>query len=479
MVSERAAYGAAFGQIPRKVRQLPRNARNAALWALLLVDGGASSQQALAAVFAAAVVHSGSVSGAPAATPHASHSERERGQALSAMDRALCSELVYGYLRLEIRIAFVLSRVLPRPASLPRPLLLVLGLAVYGLLFQDRVPDHAAIFSAVETARALFGQGLSRVANGALRSVQRLGDAPLERSYYARDDAPEGSVKADSLFYALPAWMLAQWRDAYGVEAAEALCRRSAQRPWSALRINARHALASPLHEALLESGGQAVGRWGVAFEPGALPAVVLRMPLDDWQRQGVVSFQSAGSQLVLEQLGLYDWHLPVWDVCAGYGGKTVALLERDVPVRLATDRNAARLAGLPGQCARLALPRPCVALADAARPPLSRWDGHLLVDAPCSGLGVLSRRPDIRRRPQAQARELVALQGAMLERLPLLLRPGMQLAYITCTLSPQENERPVARLAAAEGLRVVAQWSTPSEHPWLEGMFGAVLQRA
>ena len=378
---------------------------------------------------------------------------------------------MYGYLRLEIRIAFVLAKVLPRPESLPRPILLVLGLAVYGLLFQDRVPDHAAVFSAVESARSLYGQGLSRVVNGALRSVQRMGPAPLEPAFYARVDAPQGSVAADSLFYSLPQWIVAQWLDAYGDAAAQALCRRSSARPWSALRINARHAAAAQLRDALLACGGLAIGQWGAAFGPGQLPAAVLQCSLDDWQRKGALSFQSAGSQLVLEQLGLYEWQEPVWDVCAGYGGKTVALLERGVSVPLASDRNVGRLAGLSGQCARLQLPCPGVVLADAVMPPVADWSGHLLVDAPCTGLGVLSRRPDIRRRPMAYALELERLQASMLDRLVSLLQASRQLAYITCTLRPQENERRVEQLAAAAGLRVTAQWSTPVDHPWLEGM--------
>lgn len=453
--------------LPAKIRKLAPNARNTALCALLLVDSGFSAQQALASalahVAASKVTQGGGVS-APG---------------LTTVERNLCSELVYGYLRTEIRIAFILSKVLPRPQSLPRPLQYMLGLAVYGLLFQDRVPDHAAVFTAVETARAIYGQGLANVVNGALRSVQRMADAPMQMDFYAVEGTALRNPQHLALFYSLPVWIVGHWNKRYGPEAAEHLAQRSFERPWSALRVNASHARAEQLRASLLACGGEAVGQWGCAFAPGTLPVVVDDKPLADWQTCGAVSYQSAGSQLVLEQLGLYAWNKTVWDVCAGFGGKTVALQERGIAVPLATDRSRQRLAGLPGQCQRLALPQPSTLLVDATHPPLTAWGGHILVDAPCSGLGVLARRPDIRRRPQQQAVEHEQVQHNILERLVALLQPGCELAYITCTLRVQENEKQIERLMRDHSdLQLCNQWQTPNDHPWLEGMFGAVLSK-
>lgn len=464
-----------FAALPAKIRRLPHNARNMALCALLLVDAGLSAQQALAAVFSAA-----NACVTDARSVQASRDDTVfLAGALPAVERNLCSELVYGYLRTEIRIAFVLSRVLPRPQSLPTPLQHVLGLSVYGLLFQDRVPDHAAVHSAVETARELYGQGLAKVANGALRSVQRLEGAPRHQEFYTAEGAMAGSLQQLALFYSLPVWMIGHWSKYYGAEAVVQLAQRSFDRPWSSLRVNASHADAQQLRAGLLACGGAAVGQWGCAFAPGAVPNVVAGKSLADLQLCGAVSYQSAGSQLVLEQLGLYGWDQPVWDVCAGFGGKTVALLERGVAVPLATDRSFQRLAGLPGQCSRLALTCPSMALADAANPPIAGWGGHMLVDAPCSGLGVLARRPDIRRRPQQQAVGHELLQRRILDRLVALLRPGCELAYITCTLRVQENEKQIGRVMKDHpDLRLRCQWQTPNDHPWLEGMFGAVIRK-
>lgn len=461
----------------RSLKKLPCTARNVALQALLRVDAGQSAQQALSEALDQRRFFADCF---PAAHfPNADNTTQLLTQRQSAefpsKERHLCSELVYGCLRAEIRIACVLGKVLPRPQALPRPMLRILALAIYSLLFQERVPAHAAVHTAVEQVDSLFGSALARVANAALRSVQRLEESPLRPAFY-------GKERWASLanYYSVPLWLAEIWRVAYGEEAALALMQRSFERPWSALRINPLHMAAADLRAALLTlPKACAVGAWGVAFMPGALPEWLLERKLSHWQAAGALSLQSAGSQTILEALELLGWREPVWDACAGYGGKSAALMERGVPVSLCTDRAFSRLRALPKLCRRLRLPVPATVLADGTRPPLARWSGHILLDAPCSGLGVLARRPDIRRRGQEHLAELEELQARLLFRLAGLLDSGRELAYITCTLNPAENEKVVERLLReGAGLRLLRQWQTPHTHPWLEGMYGAVLRR-
>lgn len=454
--SSRAQSARSLGRMAR----LRPTARNLALKALLLLDTGLTVQQALARVLAA---------------PQPGSPKDAGPQDLPPAERNLCSELAYGCLRHEIRIAFVLEQVLSRPRSLPRPMFLVLSLAVYGLLFQEKVPDHACVHQAVESVRTLYGTALSRVANACLRTVQRRRNEFSTYCFYKEKQNP---VRADSLFFSLPEWIVRLWNTAYGTDAARRLLQRSLQRPWSALRINAARREARTLHAHFLAQG-EPVGPWGVAFAPGSLPSHILQRDLRQWEESGDVSFQAAGSQTILDQLGLNRWQGPIWDACAGFGGKTAALLEWGQNVRLATDASLSRLRALPGQCRRLGLPAPAVALADARRPPLRHWEGNILLDVPCSGLGVLARRPDLRRRSHEAAVELVRLQAAMLARAARLLQPGFCLAYITCTLNPAENEKNIeAALLTDTGLRLEQQWQTDHAHPWLEGMYGAVLRR-
>lgn len=405
-----------------------------------------------------------------------------------ARERRLCSELVYGCARERIRCDVILGRLLRRPGALPRSMRHCLAIAVHSLLFQDRIPPHAAISTAVRQVERRYGARLAGVANGALRSLQRLGQAPLEAAWYeeARDAPGQRTWRAACRFWSMPPVIAELWRAAYGEETALALMRRSFRRPWTGVRINAAHPRAEAVRRALEaaapEAARAAAGAWGLAFAPGALPEEVLGMSLTELRAVGALEFQSAGSQAVLQELGLLDWDAPVWDACAGVGGKSRALLEAGVPVRLATDLSRGRLARVrtgPSPGSRRA---PLPVIADAAQPPVRAWNGHILVDAPCSGLGVLGRRPDIRfpgRRSVAVLREYPKTQGRILAALAARLQPGRELAYLTCTLNPSENEAAVASLMEADtGLALVRSWSTPMTHPWLEGMYGAVVRR-
>ncbi|MDR2056046.1 MAG: antitermination protein NusB [Desulfovibrio sp.] len=438
---------------------LPPDARSTALRALLLTEQGMLAQHALDLALTSA-------------RPE-----------LSARDGRLATELFYGVLRTEIRIDFLLGRALRKPQNLPQALRSVLRLGVYSLLFQDRVPQYAAVSAAVEQAHRLFPASLARLVNAALRGVQRMGEAVFQPQFYVVDKAPSDDARWRGLclYYSLPRVIADIWEKAYGRSAAITLLQRSFARPWAGLRLNVAHPSADVLRPALLAADASAVAPNGFAFAPGSLPPGLLGKPLSHWQAVGAVSFQSAGSQTVLEALGLAGLGSRAWwDACAGRGGKTCALLERGVEVALCSDVSPGRLSHISGQCRILGLPQPHIVLASAAEPPLARWDGHILLDAPCSGLGVLARRPDLRRRVNLGHLDRCAtLQSRLLRRGAGCLLPGRCLAYVTCTLNPAENQEQIARfLAKHADFSLAAEWQTPSGHPWMEGMYGALLAR-
>ncbi|WP_296305473.1 transcription antitermination factor NusB [uncultured Desulfovibrio sp.] len=441
--------------------------------------------------------------------------------AWAARDRALATELAYGALRLERRLGWILGKCVPAPRKLPLPLRRILQVAAYALLFLERVPAHAVLHTAVDLAARLYGQRMGGLVNGILRSVQRLGDAPRSRAFYAGKEPADffGGPEEESgpsvdepahlavaaRYYGLPpALAVSLSAEENGEpERVEALFRRSAQRPWHGWRINAASAQGGEVLAAALSlppsntvpaddtAGGAAhapvcrVGEWGVAFAPGNQPERLLGRALRDWESEGVLSAQAAGSQAILEELGLRDWGRdgrPVWDACAGQGGKGLALAEQGARLLLCTDTSRRRLERIARECRRLGLACPGLALADARQPVIrpGSWSGGIIADVPCSGLGVLARRPDIRRRPLAEMRRLADVQRDIAEALAACLAVGGELAYLTCTLRHEENEEQLERLLRLPDMRLECcrVWKTPWNHPWLEGMFGARLRR-
>ena len=437
----------------------------------------------------------------------------------NARDRALAAELTYGALRHERRLGFVLGKCVSKPQGLPLPLRRLLQAGTYALLFLERVPPHAVVHTAVNLASSLYGSRLGGLVNAALRAVQRLGDGPRQRAFYEgpepldffaeKELSPRAGPEAEDPFalaaryYGLPSALAACLvEEARGLpERVEALFRRSSERPWNGWRINASRPGAARLRRELLDSAASgamhgeqfpaglngavmAVSDWGLALPPGCLAHSADGRTLGELDADGLLSAQAAGSQQVLAALNLADWlreDRAIWDACAGQGGKGLALAEQGGRLVLCTDTSRARLARMAGQCARLRLRQPLLALADARHPvvrPVS-WQGGIIADVPCSGLGVLARRPDIRRRPLAEMRRLVGIQAAILRGLAGCLAPGGELAYMTCTLRREENEAQVEGLLRdMPGLICLSQWKTPWDHPWLEGMFGARLRR-
>jgi 16S rRNA (cytosine967-C5)-methyltransferase len=408
-------------------------------------------------------------------------------------DKGLCTELAYGALRAYCSLREDVYALLDDPDRLPLEMRLALCLAWYEL-DRLRVPPHAAIHRTVRHIRNRFGQRLAGVANGVLRSLlRRRGTAsPPAPGLPAGDDA------ALARRHAMPPWIVRLWMEQYGPEAALSFLCASSSRPPSGLRLNrGSPGWGETLRELLAEaSPGFAplrVGEAALAF-PGSLPRQTRQL-----LAEGKASRQSAASHQALFALDPASWPQPIWDACAGRGGKTLALLEAGIPVALASDPSSARLRAIHAEYARLAPPPPPpfllpLSVAECA-PPFS-WEGRggaapalpgeslpdlfgtVLVDAPCSGLGTLARRPEIRlRRTPEQLRDLDAAQEAILEAVWPRLRSGGQLIYLTCTLNKAENEEQIgAFLLRHTRAALVGEFQTPPSSPLGEFFYAARL---
>lgn len=382
---------------------------------------------------------------------------------LEDRDRRLASELVYGVLRHRMRI----DRALSAHANLkktPQKVVTVLRVAAYQLLFLDRIPGHAAVNDAVAAARALAGPKVGGFANAVLRELTRRGEPPL----------PEDDLE---LATSLPRWILDELTATAGAELPAIAKAFADQAP-----MIARGNRLRTTREALIAELAAA----GVVATPIESAPMALRLEdLGDPARNA--SFQAG--RWTVQDLGAQHVALAaaprpgqrILDACAGVGGKSTHLAELidDQGVIDAADQSATKL-GLCGEtAARLGLTsirRLTCDLLDPAAQLQSAYD-LIVLDAPCSGLGVLRRHPDAKwRLKPADVPRLAQLQRLLLDAVVPRLAPGGTLVYSVCTFTRAEGPEQIAGLVARTGLTLVEERRTWP--PDADGFYLARLER-
>ena len=378
----------------------------------------------------------------------------------ASRDVALLRELSFGSLRWHHRLLHQANRLLTRPLK-PRDsqLASLLRVGLYQLQWL-RIPDHAAVAATVGAAKSLGRHNAKGLVNAVLRRFLR------EREVLA-----DRLGKVDEAATSHPDWIIerlkADWPDAWRhmVEA------NNCQPPmW--LRINARRTSRAAYLELL--------GAAGIAARAAEelSSAILLAEPrpkhtlpgYDD----GLVSVQDGGAQLAAGLLRLRRGQR-VLDACAAPGGKCAHMLERYAGLEkvVAVDRDPDRLAVARAELARLGLE--ATLIHGDATSPGTWWDGRpfdrILLDAPCSALGVIRRNPDIKvlRRPGDIARAAAA-QRALLQALWPLLAPGGRLLYATCTTLREENQEQIGGFLAATPTASLAGPDAPGTRQILPG---------
>jgi 16S rRNA (cytosine967-C5)-methyltransferase len=360
---------------------------------------------------------------------------------LEPRERALAGALVYGTVQrratLDAFAATLVNRSLNR---LEAPVLAALRLGLFQILFLGGVADHAAVNETVALVKPLSpgGAGLT---NAVLRRATREGAAWLAS---LRDDTPADAAVAHSI----PAWLAERWFDELGAESARALMAAVNRPAETALRVNP---LVAQVQEVIAELP------LGSRPAPGLPEALVLDGAFDAfgsplWER-GALMPQSRGSMLVARALAP-PAGAALLDLCAAPGAKTTHLAALGARRVIAVERNPRRAERLKETAARMRAAAVAVRELDAAivgspvapvgLGPEDRFDG-VLVDPPCSGLGTLQSRPDIRwHAGPEQIEELAALQARILAAGARATRPGGALVYSVCTISKAEGERVV-----------------------------------
>ena len=376
--------------------------------------------------------------------------------ALVAADPKLFSavrSLSYGAVRGYFRHEAILAKLLSQPVrSLDFLVRALLSVALYELE-DERTPEYAIVDAAVMTAKATDAARASGLINAVLRRYLRERKA-LEMEIGRRPDTR----------HAAPIWLADRFRADWPVRWTQLLAASDAQAPmW--LRVNSRLTSAAEYLDELRGAGIAARAEERVPY------AIELESACDVRElpgfAQGKVSVQDLGAQCVAFPLALAS-NLRVLDACAAPGGKTALIAERqpDLKKLLAVDIDPHRLARVRENLSRGALQAEIIA-ADSANPK-SWWDGapfeRILLDAPCSGLGVIRRHPDIRlRKSPSDIDKLPALQGKLLKGAWDLLAPGGRLVYVTCTVTRSENHDVIAGfLADTPGAAVIPAQEWP-----------------
>ena len=348
-------------------------------------------------------------------------------EALPARERAFLHELVLGTLRRRGAIDHALVPLLDRPlARLDSSVRTALRLAAHQILHL-RVPGRAAVTESVDLVRAKNAHAAG-FANAVLRRLVREG--PPGPPDPERD--PRGWL---TTIGSLPPWLAERWLNRLGAVKAVARARAQLETPPVTYRLNPQVADAEARAEAagLAPKPATVPGAWNATSgRPTALAA------------EGLLYLQDQGSQLIARLAAGPGWRL---DACAAPGGKTLLMSdlagkEGTVVAAEAKDR---RLRALAAVVARWRVSNVRIVGADGLRLPFRAGFAGVLLDAPCSGLGTLSRHPDIRwRARETELPKHARLQAALLESLAAVVARGGLLVYAVCSVEPEETEEVV-----------------------------------
>lgn len=358
-----------------------------------------------------------------------------KNSTLSGLDKSLLFEIVHGVTRWLGRIDWILngfykgqfSKCIPNVKNAMR-------VALYQILFLDKVPDYAAVNDAVEFVKKLQGQKPADLTNAVLRNIIRSKDS------IRYPDPNEDVVAYLSAYYSHPTWIVKRWVNRYGKETTEKFLIANNNKPSLILRVNNLVTNAAEL-KSLLNSVD-------LKFSDGKYLPEFIHMAnlsnITDWEyfRKGYFSVQDESTGLPIKLLDVQPG-MRVLDLCAAPGGKTafIADVMQNKGEIVALDRFESRLKILQKNLDRLKVTNVKTITIDANEFVDEQGFDRVLVDAPCSGLGTLTKKPDLKwKRDLGDIRNIVNIQYELLKRGASLLKQGGSLVYSTCTVEPEEN---------------------------------------
>ena len=364
-------------------------------------------------------------------------------------------ELALGVCRRHLYLQYFVKSLVKKVPTLEVCTVLEMGL--FQMFVMD-VPDHAAVSTSVELVKAAnLGEGSARLVNAVLHAARRSGPPAL----------PPQKVRRVSIENSVPEWLVRRWFDIYGADRAEALAKSTLERPSEWLRVNLQKVSAPVLAQKLGLTGASILyDRYIQVPEDVKLKPILESAAFAD----GEFSLQNPAAYEVVKLLDLKPG-LKVWDACAAPGGKSALMAEIEPSLDiLASDVSDFRVEKMRDLVDRLGLTNVRLECIDALsfqnsspEPRASSLFDRILLDVPCSNMGVIARRPESKYRiTQESVKELSELQFKLLESASRVLNAGGILVYATCSPDPLETTQVVNRFV--------------KEHPEFEKVGGPVL---
>lgn len=352
---------------------------------------------------------------------------------LHRKDIALLTEIVYGTIQRRDTLDYYLKPFLKK--KLDKWVQILLRLTLYQIVYLDRVPERAAIFEAVEIAKRHGHKGIASMVNGVLRNIQRNGVPSFEE---IRDPASRLAIETSH-----PEWLVRRWIGQIGYENTEKMCNINSQAPSQTARVNTTKISKEKLIELLTNEGFEVTGG-DLCSE--SIKSIKGNLANSNAFREGYLTIQDESSMLVAKALGPVEWD-KVLDSCAAPGGKTthIAELLKNTGQVFSLDLHHHKVKLINEQVSRLQLTNVDTMVLDS-RNVLEHFEKNsfdkILVDAPCSGLGVIRRKPDIKyAKTEQDIKKLANIQYDILDAVAPLLKKGGRLVYSTCTIDREENQ--------------------------------------
>jgi 16S rRNA (cytosine967-C5)-methyltransferase len=353
-------------------------------------------------------------------------------------DIGLLTELTYGTLQRKMALDFFLEPFIHNQKKLENWVKHLLRLTLYQMVYLDKIPERAAIHEAVEIAKKRGHKGIAGMVNGVLRSIQRQGIPSLAD---LTDPIERLAIETSH-----PKWLVERWVNQFGFETTQEMCEVNLTAPLQTARVNLTKTSIRECIEDLEEEGFQ-VERSSII--PEAIRSYRGNLAHSRAYKKGLITIQDESSMLVAYALGARE-NEKILDACAAPGGKTTHIAEnmKLTGVIYSIDLHEHKVKLINDQASRLGLGN-IKTMAMDSRTLGNHFEEEsfqrVLLDAPCSGLGVMRRKPDMKYTKQEKdIYQLSTIQKSLLDSVSSLVKKGGVLVYSTCTVDKEENEQTV-----------------------------------